>query len=467
MPGDPADLHQRLGYFGVRGIGDPASERLKDPVLRVIADADDKREIKFGTVLPIQSGHQPELFRRELVEPCGFLLREAVNGQLPGNGQPSREIRMRTNQRQLFPCAGAFHDLQELRVIFLDRCERPKRRRPLRNPRGMLEQRSGHGDEFVEWQLIQRDKVQSHGRRKGRKKRPFRLTQRNSRPRSSIRMQLLHSQYGKSAVGLLKIFRDGPIHTVKEITVSALVTGEFSCAFLEGENATTVPTDTIKNTIYALARDQFRLDGIEAFGLRLARHFLDKYPAFSGITIELRERGWDRMEVGGVPQPHAFHGSGNGIRTASVRADRTGAPEVTAGISEFEILKSTGSGFIGFPRCEFTTLPETTDRIMATLLHGSWRFSRLPDDYNRVHTQVREAFLEVFSTQYSRAVQETLFRMASLALERVPELDQVTLRLPNLHYFACDLARFGMTNNNEIFHPAPNPHGDISATVSR
>lgn len=280
-------------------------------------------------------------------------------------------------------------------------------------------------------------------------------------------MHLLHSQYGKSAVGLLKIFRDGPIHTVKEVTVSALVTGDFSIAFLEGDNATTVPTDTIKNTIYALARDQFRLDGIEAFGLRLARHFLDKYSSFSGITLELRERSWDRMELGGVPQPHAFQGSGNGLRTAIIQADRKGEPVVSAGISEFEILKSTGSGFVGFPKCEFTTLPETTDRIMATRLNGTWRFHRLPDDFNRVHEVVRESFLEVFSTRYSRAVQETLFQMASLALERVPELDQVTLRLPNLHYFSYDLARFGMTNENEIFYPAPNPHGDISATVTR
>ena len=280
-------------------------------------------------------------------------------------------------------------------------------------------------------------------------------------------MQLLHSQYGKSEVGLLKIFRDGPIHAVKEITVSALVTGEFANAFLEGDNATTVPTDTIKNTIYALARDQFRLDGIEAFGLRLARHFLDKYPTFSGITIELRERAWDRMEVGGVAQPHAFHGSGDGLRTAVIRAGRTGPPEVSAGISDFEILKSTGSGFVGFPKCEFTTLPETIDRIMATRLHGAWRFHQLPDDYNSVHAVIRDAFLEVFATRYSRAVQETLFQMACLALERVPELAEVTLRLPNLHYFAFDLARFGMTNENEIFYPAPHPHGDLSATVAR
>lgn len=280
-------------------------------------------------------------------------------------------------------------------------------------------------------------------------------------------MHLFHSQYGKSEVGLLKVFREGTCHTVKEITVSALVSGDFSRAFLEGDNATTVPTDTIKNTIYALAKDQFGLDGIELFGQRLARHFLDKYPSFERIALELRERHWARMERGGVPEPHAFLGSGDGVRTATIQASRSHPFDVTAGLEDLEILKSTGSGFAGFPRCDFTTLPETTDRILATRLSSTWHYRQVPEDYNRCQATVREAFLEVFATRYSRAVQETLYQMATLALERVPEIDSVSLRLPNLHYFACDLARFGMTNDNEIFHPAPNPHGDISATVTR
>ena len=280
-------------------------------------------------------------------------------------------------------------------------------------------------------------------------------------------MHLFHSQYGKSEVGLLKIFREGKRHTVKEITVSALVSGDFSRAFLAGDNATTVPTDTIKNTIYALAKDQFGLDGIEAFGQRLARHFLDKYASFDRITLELKERHWARMERGGVPEPHSFLGSGDGIRTTIIQACRSQPFDITAGLEGLEILKSTGSGFVGFPRCEFTTLPETTDRIMATRLSGNWHYRQVPPDYNRCHSTVREAFLEVFATRYSRAVQETLYQMATLALERVPEIDSVSLRLPNLHYFTYDLSRFGMTNENEIFYPAPNPHGDISATVTR
>ncbi len=280
-------------------------------------------------------------------------------------------------------------------------------------------------------------------------------------------MHLVQSQYGKSAFGLLKVFRDGGLHTVKEIQVSALATGDFDCAFLDGDNRTTVPTDTIKNTIYALAREHLTSSGIEDFGLTLARHYLDKYPSFAGITIELQEKPWARLEIGGASHPHAFQRTGDGLSTALIRATRTAPFEVTSGIQELEILKSTGSGFVGFPKCEFTTLPEVTDRIMATRLSATWRFASPPPSFEAASAAVRAAFLEVFATRYSRAVQETLFQMATLALEKVPEIDTVSLRLPNLHYFGYDLKRFGMENDNVIFYPAPDPHGDISATVSR
>ncbi len=280
-------------------------------------------------------------------------------------------------------------------------------------------------------------------------------------------MQLLHSQYGKSAVGLLKVLREGDQQTVREITVSCLVSGDFSGAFLEGNNSNTVPTDTIKNTIYALAHDHLDSSGIEPFGLKLAAHFLARYGQFQTVDIQIEEKPWGRMEVDGIPHAHAFQATGAGIRTASIHARRSHPPDVTAGIKELEILKSTGSGFVGFPRCEFTTLPEVTDRIMATRLTVTWHFQKAPADYPAVAEKIRGAFIEVFANRYSRAVQETLYQMAELALERAPEVDRVSLRLPNLHYFAYDLSRFGIPNDNVIFYPAPNPHGDISATVSR
>jgi urate oxidase len=280
-------------------------------------------------------------------------------------------------------------------------------------------------------------------------------------------MKLSHSQYGKSAVGLLKVFREGDVHTVKEIEVSALATGDFECAFLAGDNRTTVPTDTIKNTIYALAHEHLAQDGIEAFGQKLAAHYLHKYPSFDGITIDLLEKPWGRMDMSGVAHPHAFQRTGDGISTATVKADRTGLMEVTSGLRDLEILKSTGSGFVGFPKCDYTTLPEVTDRIMATKVSGSWHYTAEPADYAASNAKVRAAFLDVFANRYSRAVQETLFQMATEALNAVPEIDTVSLRLPNVHYFGYNLEPFGLPNDNVIFYPSPHPHGNIAATVCR
>ena len=278
-------------------------------------------------------------------------------------------------------------------------------------------------------------------------------------------MQLTFSQYGKSAVGLLKIFRDGDIQTVKEIEVSALATGDFECAFLEGDNRTTVPTDTIKNTIYALAKDHLGA-AIEDFALYLADHFLGKYPMFATMTIEITEKPWARLVVGGASHAHSFQRGNGGIKTTKVVADRT-TKDITSGIKDFEILKSTGSGFVGFPKCEFTTLPEVTDRILATKVTATWHYTKPVADFNATNETVIKECLAVFAVDYSKAVQQTLFDMGTKALEAVPELDSISMRLPNSHYFTYDLKRFGMENKNEIFYPAPNPHGDIAATVTR
>jgi len=278
-------------------------------------------------------------------------------------------------------------------------------------------------------------------------------------------MRLGFSQYGKSAVGLLKVFRQGEVQTVREIEVSVLASGDFERAFLSGDNSTTVPTDTIKNTVYALAKEHL-VGSIEEFAFVLADHFLGKYPSFENVTIEIEEKPWARLTFAGQPHAHSFQRGNGGIRTTLLQAGRS-HKDLTSGIHDLEVLKSTGSGFVGFPKCDFTTLPEVTDRILATKVSAQWHFSGWPKNFDEAYDRVVTEFLHAFSTEYSKAVQQTLFRMGTLALEAIPELDRVSLRLPNVHFFAYDLARFGMKNEGEIFFPAPNPHGDISATVTR
>ncbi len=278
-------------------------------------------------------------------------------------------------------------------------------------------------------------------------------------------MKLSSSEYGKSAVGLLKVFREGDRQSVKEIDVSVLVTGDFECAFLEGDNRTTVPTDTIKNTVYILAKDHLT-GSIEDFAIFLGEHFLKKYPDFTGVRIEIVEKPWTRLSIDGREHEHSFSRAAGGLKTTQVVTTRSSVA-IESGIRDLEILKSTGSGFIGFPKCDYTTLPEMTDRILATKVSAHWAYSEKVGDFDETNRLVVDKFIEMFATQYSRAVQETLFSMGKLALETVPEIKEISLRLPNSHYFLYDLARFGLSNRNEIFYPAPNPHGDISATITR
>jgi urate oxidase len=159
--------------------------------------------------------------------------------------------------------------------------------------------------------------------------------------------------------------------------------------------------------------------------------------------------------------------SGNsGRRFTRVVALPKGA-RVESGIEGLGILKSTGSGFAGFARDEFTTLAETRDRILATRLTGSWLFERPPPDYTGANESILAAMLKVFALNYSPSVQATLYQMAEAALSVVPEIARVTLAMPNLHCLLVDLKPFGGENRNELFVPTHEPHGVIEATVAR
>src|SRR3954452_2896125 len=107
--------------------------------------------------------------------------------------------------------------------------------------------------------------------------------------------KLIEQRYGKAQVRVLKILRDGPVHTVREIEVSALLAGDFETSYTAGDNSIVVPTDTIKNTINILAKQHLAGD-LERFAALLGEHFLRRYPQVAEATIEISERSWNRLE---------------------------------------------------------------------------------------------------------------------------------------------------------------------------
>lgn len=278
-------------------------------------------------------------------------------------------------------------------------------------------------------------------------------------------MKLTQHHYGKAKVRVMKVTRTGAQHNLKELEVSVMLRGDFDASYTRAENRLVVPTDTMKNTVYALAREKLGVE-TEDFGLALGEHFLKTYPQVEQANIGLSERGWERMAVGAQPHPHAFIQK-NTARTFAQVACTRGGSSVESGIEDLLILKTTGSGFEGYVKDRFTTLPPTKDRIMATKLKATWTYEKRPAKYSTTNDAILEAMLAVFARNYSPSVQVTLFQMGEAALQAAPEISQVSLAMPNKHCLLVNLAPFGLDNPNEIFVPTDEPHGQIEGTVTR
>ncbi len=280
-------------------------------------------------------------------------------------------------------------------------------------------------------------------------------------------VQLLGSRYGKARVRVARVDRraDGT-QSLCELSIDVLAEGEFAASFLQGDNGAVLPTDTMKNTLYVLAA-RHGIEGPEAFGVLAGRYFLERNPAMHRVELTLRETRWERLTVGGQPHPHGFRAPGLGLPMARVTVAHEAGPQVESGVNDLCLLKTTGSEFKGFLKDDLTTLPETDDRIFSTLLTGRWLWKLAPVSYEAGNAAVLDAMLEVFAREHSVSVQATLYSMARAALASVPEVAQVTLRMPNRHYLPFDLTRFGLENTNTIFYPTDEPHGQIEATVGR
>ena len=275
----------------------------------------------------------------------------------------------------------------------------------------------------------------------------------------------LHSQsYGKSRVRLSHVERKADRHEFLEVTTAISLDGDFAAAFTSADNHLVVATDTMKNTVYLLAHEH-GVPSIEAFGLRLAQHFLDKYPHVTTARVSLEEKPWLRLDIDGKEHPHSFVATSE-RHVCEITATRT-TTAMTSGLTDLQVLKTTGSGFANFHRDEYTSLPETNDRIFATTIEANWPCSELRADWFAARQMIRVALLDVFAKEFSPSVQATLFQMAELAFEKCPLIDEITITMPNQHHLPFNMTPFGKTNGNITFIPTDEPHGLLSGTVRR
>jgi urate oxidase len=277
------------------------------------------------------------------------------------------------------------------------------------------------------------------------------------------------NQYGKAENRLVRVIRDGARHEIRDLTVSTALRGRFEAAHVTGDQRDVLPTDTQKNTVFAFAK-QRGITTVEEFGLTLADHFIGQTPAADGARIEIEEHAWDRIRVDGAGHDHSFVRTGGGVRTTVVNVDGRGdarRAHVVSGIRDLTVLKSTGSEFHGFLKDEYTTLAETTDRVLATSLVARWRYDTLDVDWDKSYDAVRALLLQRFAEIHSYALQQTLYGMGSAVLEQHPEVAEIRFSAPNKHHFLVDLSPFGTENPGEVFIAADRPYGLIEATVQR
>jgi len=271
------------------------------------------------------------------------------------------------------------------------------------------------------------------------------------------------NRYGKSHVRLVKVRRQRDPHELVDVTIDIQLEGAFEPVYIDGDNQQCLATDTMKNTVYAFARDD-DIVHIELFAERLAAHFAQQ-PAIHRVRISVTEHPWRRVSVGGHPHPHAFEQPGGEQWTTVVTRDGEGT-QVSSGITNLVLLKTTDSAFAGFPRDRFTTLAETTDRILATAVTASWRYRDGMTDF-AVRDGVRQTLVATFAAHDSRSVQHTLYAMAERVLATCPDITEITMSLPNRHHLLVDLKPFGLDNPNEVFVATQEPYGLIEATVRR
>jgi urate oxidase len=278
-------------------------------------------------------------------------------------------------------------------------------------------------------------------------------------------MALVQNTYGKGRVRVLRLYRDGQYHEPRETSAMVLLEGDFGRSYTGPDNSTVIATDSIKNIVNVVGRDSLRLS-TEEYGVAIAKKFLDGYPQVERVNVELVETQWQRLSFDGKPHGFSFTRVGNGNPIAKIVASRN-STEIESGVDGFTFMKTTESGWVDYVMDEHTSLAETRDRIAATSMLATWRWTRNPKSFPEANNAILQAMIKEFATTYSEGVQDSMYRMGLRALEAMPEISEVAMAMPNLHYIPMNLSHFKLDNPGVMFLPTNEPHGQIQCTVGR
>lgn len=278
-------------------------------------------------------------------------------------------------------------------------------------------------------------------------------------------MALTASKYGKGRVRVMRLTRDGDVHTPRELDCTVLMKGAFDESWTKGDNTACVATDSVKNIVNVTAARNISLEK-EKFAEAVADTFLDKYPHVDEMMVEAKETKWLRHSFDGKPHGHTFILDSNGMGYVKLVKSR-GAKVLQSGLRGFTFMKTTQSGWVDFVEDEYRTLADTTDRIAATAMDATWTWSAEPVDFSEGNAKVLAVLIEVFGTTYSLGVQDSMYRMGEDVLAAIPEIADISFAMPNKHYIPMNLKPFGIEFDGTVFLPTDEPHGQIEATIGR
>lgn len=286
---------------------------------------------------------------------------------------------------------------------------------------------------------------------------PYEITSENA--------EMHRASHGKGEVHVVTVEREGSVHHIRDYTVSSAIRGDLDRIYTHGDNTNCIPTDTQKNLTFSLARDGMGTP--EEFGLKFGNYMKDNYSSVvTGGRWEIMAVAWDRIQTPDGPHDHSFVRAGKEERYAVVQLHE-GEFHVVSGLKELTVLKSTGSAFVGFPKCDHTFLKETADRIMSTDVSLWWEYNTTDVDFDAVYDSIRQIVLEEFATKFSLALQHTMWAASAKIIDKHPEINTVRMQCPNNHHFVEDLERYGQDNPNIVHYAADRPYGDITSEVTR
>lgn len=261
---------------------------------------------------------------------------------------------------------------------------------------------------------------------------------------------LTHGKFGESGIRFLRLVHKGDRRELRDLVVQLLVKGDFEAGFSRGASLPLESEQAIAERVYALAHEHLG-DQIEPFALVLSEHVLRFFPRVSDVEVEIAERLWSRVNVGGRPHDRAFTGSGES-RLARVRrsADR----------------QQVEAGFTGLPVSK-VDLTDNQAAVLSGTLTANWRYGWSDVPFGLHWQQVRQTILESFANHPHGSVHQLLHDIAQAALDQTPSIAEIGFSLALTRYHPANIERSGLDVDTNLLIPEQGPVGVIEATLAR